>query len=255
MDLEKQQIERTAQAKSADAAAPVSDTAGGAVAGHDDDEGLPVEIFAAKHHLPVPEVWRKVRAGELIGRTHWGRLIIYGSAEGAKSFAKDAEEKSEIRIPQGGEVDLATFRHHIDPADLKDLPPLPPVTDTSSTSSDMSPSSGGGFLSLSGQRGESPEIALLLDHLSLAKEENREILRMTQESLRRVSELSDQVVEMKDAVIDAKEAKIKALEEQISTRDSALAKLHEEKEDLETLARAMAAPARQPRRQDPHARK
>jgi hypothetical protein len=69
---------------------------------------------------------------------------------------------------------------------------------------------------------------------------------MTQESIKKVTELSGALVEMKDAVIDAKEAQILALKEQLAARDTEVRKLKQQTEDLEMLARAVAAP--EPRR-------
>jgi len=91
------------------------------------------------------------------------------------------------------------------------------------------------FLSIKGEQSESPEIALLIDHLSLAKEENREILAFAQKSLEQVRETTAQIVSAKDELLAIKNEKIKLLEEQLMAERDSLIKLKQEKEDLQML--------------------
>jgi hypothetical protein len=95
------------------------------------------------------------------------------------------------------------------------------------------------FLSLSGASGKNPEVALLIDHLSLAKEENREILAFAQKSLEQVREITTQIVTAKDELLRVKEEKISLLEKRISQLDSSMRQLSQEKEDLEMLTKAL----------------
>lgn len=200
-------------------------------------EGLPLEEYAASRGLTEAEVWRRLRQGDLVGRTNRGRLFVYST---------------EAAVPAGDEPQRqgATFGAWIQDHELHQefeapavapggaLPPLPhhPSDDAARAGA----TSGGGFLALTGERTSSPEMALLLDHLSLAKEENREILRLTQDSLRKVTDLTDKIVEMKDQVIDAKDAQIMALMQQLEAKDQKIKKLAKQNEDLEMLARTMA---------------
>lgn len=200
-------------------------------------DGLTIEDYTNKFGLSESEVWQRLRRGELVGRTQHGRLVIYLPPDGAAGLGFLAQLETlaggQAASPSGSDVE--------DDADLAFLPPLPDQEVSAPGRFGASgPALAGGFLTLSGERAAAPELALLLDHLSLAKEENREILRMTQESIRRVSALSDQVIAMKDTVIAAKETEIRALREQLETRDGALRRLRQQNEDLEMLARTMA---------------
>jgi hypothetical protein len=177
-------------------------------------EGLTLQVYAKENDLSESDVWKLLRQGELVGRTHRGQLIIYPEpAAGLPPL----ETKSALTV-RGAE---------------SSLPPLPGSTAMTQVSGDM-------YMTLNGEKSGSPEVALLIDHLSLAKEENREILKMTQESIRKVSELSDSVIEMKDAVIDAKDAQLQALKEQLKATDRQNAKLKQDNEDLNMLARTLA---------------
>jgi hypothetical protein len=91
------------------------------------------------------------------------------------------------------------------------------------------------YLSLTGAAAQTPEVALLIDHLSLAKEENREILNFAQQSLAQVREITSQIVSSKDELLRLREEKIQLLEEKLARNLHELKKLSQEKEDLEML--------------------
>jgi hypothetical protein len=214
-------------------------------------DGLTIEDYAAKYSLTDAEVWRRLRRGELVGRTVRGRLIIFVPPEagaGQRGFLTHLEALDGATVFAPAPLPASPEAAPSDEGpDLSFLPPLPdleaPSAGTGRAGAAVGPAgaAAGGFLTLTGERTSAPEMALLLDHLSLAKEENREILRMTQESIRKVTELSDTIVEMKDTVIEAKEAEVLALREQLAARESEIRRLRQQNEDLETLARAMAS--------------
>ena len=217
------QAKATAAAPTPAAVVP-SDTRPGATAATAD--GLCIEDYAAALGLAEVEVWRRLRRGELVGRTRQGRLLIYASPS---EDTLSVPEPIPPPVPGTEGVDLSF------------LPPLPEADGRpGATGSDSA------FLTLAGRSSQSPELTLLLDHLSLAKEENREILRMTQDSIRKVSELSGALVEMKNTVIEAKEAEILALREQLEARDLEIRRLAQVNEDLEMLARTIAAQGKRP---------
>lgn len=204
-------------------------------------DGLPLEDYAREAQLDEAEVWKRLRRGDLIGRTQRGRLFVY-SHEGALPPEDAAASAAPTSRTFGAWVSdqtteptaPATTSPDADRGALSSLPPLPGPAD------ERPGASSGGFLALSGERAHSPEMALLLDHLSLAKEENREILRLTQHSIQKVTELTDKIVEMKDTVIEAKDAQILALMQQLESKDQRIKKLSQQNEDLEMLARTMA---------------
>ena len=196
-------------------------------------EGLALEDYARLMSMTETEVWRRLRRGELVGRTHKGRLTIFSSLAAAEGFDVDLETLHErLAEAQSSSEPGAPFGAAM-AGEAAPLPPLPHAA--------PEPARAGGFLALSGQQTHSPEMALLLDHLSLAKEENREILRLTQDSIRKVTELTESLVEMKDAVIEAKATQIDALKAQLDERDRQIKRLLQQQEDLEMLARTMMA--------------
>lgn len=231
-------------------------------------EGLTIEAYARQVKVSEAEVWRRLRTGDLVGRTEGGRLVIYssptaatvsraGAEAGGQKFGPDPGEPKDQdllefmddTLPEAAAAaaavedfateDLSTtygqpLPHSASDPDFSLLPPLPP------SSNNRAGAESQGYLALSGEKSSSPELALLLDHLSLAKEENREILRMTQESIRKVTQLSEALVEMKDTVIEAKQSEIDVLKAQLQARDQEVKRLQQQNEDLEMLARTMA---------------
>jgi hypothetical protein len=291
----------------AEAAAPSRKVEGASAHAGDEaarPEGLTIEDYAADAHISEAEVWRRLRRGDLVGRTHRGRLVVYSTPAAAAAADAASEARDEARfsaralapdlehpatapaadaapakaVDDGAAIPLPDtlsarpvegarvvrreprLHHQADPAHPHavpggsegELPPLPHQTHAQHGTQPGEPAThadaarpgataaGGPYLALSGERAHNPEMALLLDHLSLAKEENREILRMTQESIRKVTELTDTIVEMKDSVIEAREAQIMALREQLGEREKQIKSLLQQKEDLEMLARTIA---------------
>lgn len=104
-----------------------------------------------------------------------------------------------------------------------DLPPLPDDT----------------FSANGLQESNGPEMALLLDHLSLSKEENKEILRLSQDSITRITQMSDTIVALKDDLLRAKDEQMEGLREKMKTKDLEIAQLKQELEDLRMLTAAM----------------
>lgn len=216
---------KDAKAAKKPAASPAAARATGELDPHD---GLTIDAAARQLGISEADVWAKLRRGELIGRTEAGKLLIF-----AHPFTAATGES-------------------LDDDDASPLPPLPPLpgfteeprigATTQGPTVDGATTSPGWLTPQVGADGgnRSTELALFIDYMSLAKEENQQLLRLTQDSIRKVSEMSDTIVQMKDAVIEAKDSTIVALKEQMSARDQEIRKLRQQMEDLEMLARTMA---------------
>ena len=86
----------------------------------------------------------------------------------------------------------------------------------------------------------SDEIALLIDHLSLSKEENREVLNLAKQSIAQMTEMTEKVVAMKDTLIASKQKQIELLEEKLNLESEKINKLKQNIEDMEMLTRTLA---------------
>lgn len=214
-----------------------------------DTDGLSLSDFAARSGISEGEVWRRLKRGELIGRPMHGCLTIWAQ----EALQRDTHEATTL----GLDVDLPPRETGAVPSQTKGvsqraIPPLPPLpqasldTEEGTEAGQKVPRRGAVAASTSAApsastQSASTELALLIDHLSLSKDENREILRLAQNSIRKITELSDTLVEMKDTVIEAKDTQIEALKERLSLQELQILKLKKSNEDLETLARAMSA--------------
>lgn len=182
----------------------------------DDIDGMELSKAARQLGVSIDEIWRRVRNGKLVARTDRGQVMVY--------------------------TDASTI------VTMEGLPPLPNLTDpewTKSTSHvDASKSTGMDHNQISVisepvSPSDRQEIALLIDHLSLAKEENREILRLTQESMSRLSEMTDKMLDMKDSIISSKDEQMQILKQRLAEQTEQLRQVLREKEDLETLTEAL----------------
>jgi hypothetical protein len=236
--------------------------------------GVTIQEYSKAKKVPEPEAWRQLRRGELVGRTFEGRLYVFTNAQDAlpeniqnqlspaiSELLAEAPEESrsnqaillheekvvlqelgiEKQLFVPSEQSETTIAHK---NSMLPLPPLPidePQVPGGQERTVFGASNSSPMLPATTERITNTELALLLDHLSLAKEENREILKMTQESIRKVTELTDTIVEMKDTVIEAKETQIMFLKDQLETREKEIRKLMQQKEDLEILAQTIMA--------------
>jgi hypothetical protein len=241
--------------------------------------GVTIQEYSRNQKIPEPEAWRQLRRGELVGRTFEGRLYVFTNVqdplpvniesqlspaineliaheqeENLLSYrldrhdfpvTKESETSQELEMEKilAGTDELvhATLSAQFSASSLPPLPSDEPEILKDSERTFHGASSSPQVLPVATERVTNTELALLLDHLSLAKEENREILKMTQESIRKVTELTDTIVEMKDTVIDAKETQIMFLKDQLETREKEIRKLMQQKEDLEILAQTIMA--------------
>jgi hypothetical protein len=87
----------------------------------------------------------------------------------------------------------------------------------------------------------SQEMTLLLDHLSIAKEENREILKLTQDSIARIATMTDTIVAMKDLLLKTKDDQLGHMQELMSLKNQDIRKLQQTNVDLETMVRTLSA--------------
>ncbi len=192
-------------------------------------DGLTIEEYARRQRLSPDEVWNLLRRGQLVGRTSRGKVLVYESISAA-AIANPAPSSYRSQSTEG------------------DLPPLE-FGATGNPAGALQGATSTGFqgtqnsiisMETSGLP-QSTELALLLDHLSLAKEENREILRLTQDTLTKLSAMTDAVVQMKDEVIKSKDMQLATLRETLEHKDQTMAQLLQEKEDLEILNRTLGA--------------
>ena len=176
-------------------------------------DGLELSAYAQAHALSADEIWQRIRAGSLMGRTQGGKVYVYDC---------DAPLQGSPQAPSTACFD--------------GLPPLPP-TDRAVV--------GGAALDLSTSP-QSTELALLLDHLSLAKEEHREILKLTQDSIKQITAMAESLVAVKDSLIAHKdeqlqrqEREIEKLKAQVKKKSRSGRRLSQELEDIQMLVKTL----------------
>jgi hypothetical protein len=209
--------------------------------------GMPLEQYAISRGVHMGEVWRLIRCGELIARPIKGALYVFSDStatamdhrQGAISASHVQEDETSSPSTDVAAVvmdAISTYSQEIGgDEDAGELPSLPPEAADSTRGHGVTGPAGN-----SRSLANFPEMALLLDHLSLAKEENKEIIRLTQDTIQRVTAMSENIVAMKNEIIEAKDAQIDILKERLDEQSLRIRSLNQEKEDLEMLARSIA---------------
>ncbi len=216
-----------------------------------DIEGIPLDAYAAAHDLPQSAVWAKIKAGVLVARSQHGKVYVYG--ESVPDFAPTGTDRAPPpsqtpSLAAAGLTNIVTAESNHQSAAL----PPPPLG--ASPAAVSSQGTGTQFLSLSGRFADSPEVALLLDHLSLAKEENREVLRLAQESIQSMTAMTervmlakdqllgekDRLLNHKDQLIEERRLQMETLRERVQYQEQQLRKARQDLEDMETLTRTLA---------------
>jgi hypothetical protein len=191
-----------------------------------DIDGMELSDAAVSLGISSDEIWRRIRNGVLLGRTVQGKVLVYTDLN-----ARDIhDDQSQITVLRAGAVAVDSG-----------LPPIPTSKISTHDHTDFTTHNDSTFLRPLDEEPTRahPEIMLLIDHLSLAKEENREILRLTQDAMSRLTHMTDVMLDMKDALIASKEEQMSILKLRLSEQSADLIRALKENEDLETLASAL----------------
>jgi hypothetical protein len=177
--------------------------------------------------IGIDELWSKVKSGQLLARTLAGEVRIYSSIEKSNDdIAKIANlPKPPLKKIQSKKIqskEILSPEIQFDPTVI-----VATMTHSNEDHHASSNSSKG-------------ELAAIVHHLNLAKEENREILKLTSESMSRLTQMTDAVINMKDELIVAREAQLQELQSELKAQDEQIRNLLREKENLETLAQNLS---------------
>jgi hypothetical protein len=173
-----------------------------------------VEIteFARKGGISISEVWKKVRRGELVARTVNGQFEVYGGEGDVKRAGAEAGPTPEVLI-----AELAAAVPDPTP-DEQPKSELPAVAENPPAST---------------------EIALLLDHLSLAKDENREILKMATDTINQMTAITKESLGAKDELVRQSRQEAARLSADCAKKDKEIQTLKQDLEDLQMLVKSL----------------
>ena len=180
--------------------------------------GLAIGDYARQLQVTTQTIWADIQRGALPARMINGEIFVFPDASVIAETTPQGAAKKEPEINPRGEDTGFTHEHEL----------LPPLAERSTRA--LVHRADGTAIT---------DMTLLLDHLSLAKEENKEILRLTKDSIERITAMTDSLMAMKDDVIKTKEHEISLLNREISGRDQELNKLRQELEDLQMLAESL----------------
>lgn len=175
-------------------------------------DGLDIEAAARSLGVAQDDVWRRIRNGQLMARTERGKVFVYTSIQSPEAVSTALVEDSTPPLP------------------------TPPVSETLLQLQETLNS----FPTTNTMTVSHQDMTLLIDHMNLTKEENREILRLTRDSMARLSSMTDSMLAMKNDLIAAREHQVETLNERLDQQTEKMRKLQRDKEDLETLTRVLS---------------
>lgn len=206
-------------------------------------DGVEISEYARANALTEAQVWQRVRRGELAGRLVAGRYLLYTDLPRPSVSAPERQGASASSVfaamdPMIGRSGLDGLLDGVEGHQV--FQPAAPVSmafrdvahpEVLGPETENLPSTG--------KPVHSPDLALLIEHLNLARQENREIIRLSEESIRRVTAMSETIVAAKESQIADRDDEIRRLQEQLDDRDRNVVRLQQEVEDLEMLARSL----------------
>ena len=210
---------------------------------------MEISEYANKNAISITDVWQRVRKGQLMAKTKGLEFHVFES--GPAPFEEPAPTNEPPRA--GASVASSPLSAAIatEPAifgGLKVSPSIVGAAEKSEETFDDSDSHENDSLETlpppvtapqERQGAQSTEIALLLDHLSLAKEENRDILRLTQDSISRITQMAETMMSMKDEILRQREDELGRLRKSAEEQSRTVNRLKQELEDLHILNRTL----------------
>lgn len=187
-----------------------------------DFDGMTIDQASIAMDIGIDELWSKVKSGQLLARTLAGEVRIYSSIEKSND---DIAKLANLPAPPLKEIQST----EIQSSEVQFDPTVIVATMTHSNEDHHG-----------SQNSSKGELAAIVHHLNLAKEENREILKLTSESMSRLTQMTDAVINMKDELIIAREAQLQELQSELKAQDEQIRNLLREKENLETLAQNLS---------------
>lgn len=186
-------------------------------------DGVELNAYAEKEDLSIHEVWEQIKSGELVARISDTKIYVY----------KSEEINNEKNIPGVKDTLVgASYAGH--------LPPLPIFSEDELDTLNLEVSYTSQENLLPQTTNQSVELSLLLDHLSLAKEEQRDLIKMTQNTIDRISKMTELALESKVELLNHRNQRIEELESLLRQNEVTISKLKQEVEDLEILNRQLS---------------
>lgn len=177
--------------------------------------GQELSEYTTSQCLSEKEVWQRIRSGSLLAKCQNGKLMIY-EQQSKKLITNKSKPTGKTKTPNLPPIPLENHK-----IILKNNEPAPYTSDN-----------------LSKQL--PPEIGFFLDHLSIAKEENNEIIKLTQNSISQITQMAESVVDTKDKLINNQEKQIEFLEKDQLEKDKHISSLLQEIEDLKMLVETLS---------------
>ena len=170
---------------------------------------LPILEYAEQMQISQAQIWDRVRQGKISARVVEGEVMIQSEKNRKKSNNNKKEKNRPGASSQWNPPEIA-------------MDSLPPIQETTQLEPD-----------------QGSELALLIDHLSIAREECKESLSLARKTVESVKSMSEQLLAAKDQTIESLRHDLKDFEEDKHKLEKQLAEKLREIEDLKMLVGSM----------------
>ena len=219
---------------------------GGHATPHDEDfDGRELSRFAADKKLTPEQVWEKIKSGQLVARCHQGRMYVLENLDQMSDLMKKVrpikrKEQPQWNAPFDGTNDTEDQAMAAGQTEIAGTYEDPMDVAENFTQGSAGPDPREGGYLATRPLSHPPEIALLLDHLSLAKEENKDILKLTQNAISQITSMTNSMLSLKEELLTAKDDQLKLYKQHMDAKELQLNMLKQEVEDLKMLTRFLS---------------
>ncbi|MCX6117591.1 MAG: hypothetical protein NT027_08625 [Proteobacteria bacterium] len=184
-------------------------------------DGVEINQAAVDLNISIDDIWKRIRNGQLVARTHRGKVYVYSDYEKSRQLNS---EQPEVLPPLPSEMLDTIESYNFSSSDL-------------ATSEVQSQDLSVHFDPNHEDQDYKQNVALMIHHLNLAKEENRDIIRFTTEAMTKLTQMSDAMIKLKDSLIISKDEALEEMTRQVNQSSAELQRLARENEKLATVAK------------------
>ncbi|MBF0442878.1 MAG: hypothetical protein HQK54_13310 [Oligoflexales bacterium] len=190
----------------------------------EENDCIDIESYAASTKKSRKEIWNQIKTGEIPGKCILGKIFIYPKGEGTNQ-----EQYVFHNDPHINPFTIAPLRTN-DINQKKDIADIS-LNETEANKINRAENN----IHKNEETQKTSEMALLIDLLSLSKEENKELMRITSESITSIDEATKKAMSAKDDLLKSKDLQIENFKNIIVQNEKTISKLNQEIEDLNIL--------------------
>lgn len=205
---------------------------------YDDDVeimGLDINEYSNKYNISPQQVWKDIKTGKLVARSERGKIFVYGNS--IPEYNNDTniiQTNNHVNTHNNVQNFMYTSENDIQ---RLNLPPLNNLfTDFNTSITTQTNSKNNNTMSL--------PIKIFTEHLNLAKDQQKNLIQLTQNYINTLTQMTEKIISLKDQHINEQSQKINLQQKENEQLQSTITQLEKENsilkqkiEDLEILTK------------------